>query len=394
MTGGRTRREFLLGGPAAETPDHAARGAAAEPAQPAGQQDRGAEPSLLVHVARRAMACEFEVCLNVGQYPGDAEVAIEALNLVDRLEAQLSVFRADSEVSRLNRTAAAGPVEVEPRLFEVLDLALRLCRETHGAYDITAGPLWEVWGFARRQGAVPSPEQLAEARSRVGGHLVELDSRHRTVRFLQQGVQLNLGSIGKGYALDRCAEQLAAAGICDFLMHGGNSSVLARGTRRTCEEMGTGSERTCLNARETTSSEAPVPISSHPRRSAPWVVGIRDPLHPERRLAEVQLCDQALGTSGAQFQSFRHQGRRYGHILDPRTGWPAEGVHSATVIAPSAALADGLSTAFYVMGPEAALDYCRRHPPLAAVLVSAGSQDGRPAVYTAGLGPEQWRLLP
>ncbi len=98
------------------------------------------------------------------------------------------------------------------------------------------------------------------------------------------------------------------------------------------------------------------------RRRRPWKIGVKDPLRDQRRLGQIELHDRALGTSGAQFQSFRHRGRRYGHILDPRTGWPAEGVLSVTVLAPTAAEADALSTAFYVMGPEAAMDYCRHHP--------------------------------
>ena len=189
----------------------------------------GEGESYLVRVSRPAMACEFEVCLRAGQYPHGTEAALDALDLVEQLEAQLSVFRADSELARINAAAAAGPVVVEPRLFELLELAMRVGQQSGGAYDITAGPLWEVWGFARRAGAVPRGEQLAEARRHVGSHLIELDAGQKTVRFLDPGVRLNLGSIGKGYAVDRCGQRLLAAGIEDFLVQGGNSSVLAHG---------------------------------------------------------------------------------------------------------------------------------------------------------------------
>jgi thiamine biosynthesis lipoprotein len=305
-----------------------------------------------IQFSRKAMASEFEICLPVPRYAGAAASALDALDLVETLEAQLSVFRPESEISRINRTAAQQPVEVEPRLFALVEQALAVSAQTAGAYDVTAGPLWEAWGFARREGAVPAPEQLAEARQRVGAQWVELDHQRRTVHFRQPGVQLNLGSIGKGYAVDRCAERLAADGIDEFRIHGGQSSVLARGQ---------------------------------------WTVGVRDPLRPDRRLGELRLVDQALGTSGAQFQSFRHRGRRYGHILDPRTGWPAEGVLSATVLASTAALADALSTAFYVMGPEASLAFCREHQ-LAAVLVCPARQGPGEEIHTAGLSPEQWNL--
>ena len=112
-------------------------------------------------------------------------------------------------------------------------------------------------------------------------------------------------------------------------------------------------------------------------------MGLRDPLHLDRRLSELRLSNRALGTSGTQFQSFRHQGRRYGHILDPRTGWPAEGVFSATALAPGAALADALSTAFYVLGPEAALSYCGQHPGIAAAIVCPAG--GGLKIHAAGL---------
>jgi thiamine biosynthesis lipoprotein len=357
-----SRRDFLTGKAAADAgalpdPDRQS-----PPNPPAG-------PSYLVHVARRAMACEFEVRFNAGQYEHDTETALEVLDLVETLEDQMSVFRQTSEICHINRTAGREPVKVEPGLFELLELAVRLHGETQGAFDITAGPLSEVWGFARRAGAVPTDEQLAEALRCVGSHLLQLDPERKTIRFGRQGVRLNLGSIGKGYALDRCAERLHQAGIEDFLLHGGHSSVLGRGSQRW------------------------------PRHVPPddpswgWLVGLRHPLRPRRRLAEIRLRDQALATSGSRLQSFVHRGRRYGHILDPRSGRPAEGVLSTTVIAPTAALADALSTAFYVMGPQLALDYCRTRPEIGGVLVCPAHGHGGFEIRTTGLAEGQLRLL-
>ncbi len=316
--------------------------------------------SHLVRFSRPAMACQFEICLCAGQYPQGTEAALEALDQVERLEDQLSVFRPHSELSQINAAAAQRAVEVEPRLFALLQRAMKMSRETGGAYDITAGPLWEAWGFARRAGAVPEEDRLEEARSLVGAQLVELDAVGRTVRFLKPGVRLNLGSVGKGFAVDRCGETLLRHGVENFLVHGGNSSVLARG------------------------SSTPLAAASS-AEPAGWTVGLRDPLRPQQRLRELRLTNRALGTSGAQFQSFRHRGKRYGHILDPRTGWPAEGVLSATAIAPSATFADILSTAFYVLGPEGALAYCRQHVEIAAILVCPASRGGGVEVHSAGL---------
>ncbi|MHC4180078.1 MAG: FAD:protein FMN transferase [Planctomycetota bacterium] len=364
-----SRRDFLTGRAAADAMADSVDGALPDGDRQGPPNRSTAGPSYLVHVARRAMACEFEVCFNAGQHEHDTQTALEALDLVEALEDQMSVFRQKSEICHINRTAAHQPVEVEPRLFELLELAMRLHGETEGAFDLTAGPLWSVWGFARRAGAIPAEGQLAEALQYVGSHLVELDRRRKTVRFSRQGVQLNLGSIGKGYALDRCAEAMHRAGIADFLIHGGHSSMLARGSRR-----GTPDQR----------ADAP---------SGGWVVGLRHPLRGDRRLAEIRLRDRALATSGSRAQSFVHAGRRYGHILDPRSGQPAKGLLSATVIAPSAALADALSTAFYVMGPQPALDYCRDRPGIAAVLVCPVRHSGGFEIRRAGLAEDEMRLL-
>jgi len=363
-----TRRDFLKGKSAAD--------AMADLAQSAVGDDRAgprpgepAAPSYLLRIARRAMACEFEVFLEAGKYANGTEAALEALDLVEALEAQLSVFREDSEISRLNRAAAQGPQEVEPRLFGLLELACRLHAETQGTFDVTSAPLSKAWGFSRRAGTIPTPQQLAEAMERVGSHLVELDSKQRTVWFRQPGVELNLGSIGKGYALDRAAESLAAAGIGDFLLHGGQSSVLARGSK--CEASGDTSDG----------------------RVGGWTVGLRHPLRKGTRLAEIRLRNRALATSGSGQQYFRHQGRRYGHILDPRTGQPAEGVFSATVLAPTAAVADALSTAFYVMGAEAALEYCHGRPEIATLVVCRARRGTGCEIRAAGLAEDDLTVL-
>ncbi|HTU23883.1 MAG TPA: FAD:protein FMN transferase [Pirellulales bacterium] len=312
----------------------------------------------LLEFSRRAMACQFAIFLNAGQSTQQSDAACAALDLVDQLEAQLSIFRDTSEISLINRHAAREPVKIEPRLAELLALAERISRETGGAYDISAGPLVRVWGFVRRQGAMPDDAALAEARAAVGQHLIELDPAGRTIRFLHPGVELNLGSIGKGYALDRAAEVLAAAGASDFLLHGGQSSVLARGA---CVESG---------------------------RAEAWSIGLPHPYRRTERLGQIRLDDRALSTSGSATQFFMHEGRRLGHILDPRTGLPIEGVLSATAIAPTAAEADALSTAFYVLGPQAVEQYCASHAGVGAIFVLPAARYPAIDVRTFGVAEE------
>jgi thiamine biosynthesis lipoprotein len=283
------------------------------------------------------MATRFEVFLPFGT-PHAQEVGRTALDEIDRLESQLTVFQDGSEVSRLNRLAAAGPVPVEPGLFALLQHAARLNSETQGAYDVTTGALTRIWGFSRRQGQIPEATDLEEALSRVGMRLVIFEPENRTVRFDRPGPEINLGSIGKGYALDRAAAQMRERwGQQCALLHGGHSSILAMG--------------------------------SEPGSSLGWTVGIRHPWQPDRRLALVHLRNRALGTSAATFQHLEYNGRKLGHILDPRTGWPAEGIASASVVAPTAAEADALATAFFILGVEATTAYCASHPEIGALLL-------------------------
>jgi len=352
-----TRRDFLTGKAA---PSEA-------PIESAGTEGRDATlETYLIRVTRRAMACEFQVVLNAGQYPNGTETALEALDLVEALESQLSFFRPSSDISRINLLAAEQPVELEPRLFELLQLALKIHAETDRAFDVTATPLWEIWGFSRRAGRVPSDEELAAARTYVGSHLVELDPERKTIRLKKPGVRLSLGSIGKGYALDRCGQRLDAAGVHDYLIHGGQSSILARGTR---------------------AGTPPPPAGG----VGGWSVGVPDPLRKGKHLGQVQLQNTALATSGSAIQFFRHKGHRYGHILDPRTGCPTEGVLSVTVLAPTAALADALSTAFYVLGPEGAQKYCQTRPEIAAVLVCPSRSGTDVEVLSIGLRQDELR---
>ena len=295
-----TRRQFLTGRSAVDAIGNIGRSIGQEfPVPDAGEVPAGR--TYLVQVGRRAMACEFDVYLNAGEHEAATEHAVDALDLVENIEDQLSVYRNRSEVSRLNQVASTRPVAVNERLFRLLRDSIQLHAETQGAFDVTSGPLIKVWGFYRREGKLPTAEALDGARECVGSEHLQLSDQDSTIFFARDGVEINLGGIGKGFALDLCESQLRGAGVSDFMIHGGNSSILAYGKRAGSEEG--------------------------------WTVGIRHPLRPERRLAEITLRNKSLGTSGSGTQHFYHQGRKYGHIIDPRTGQPADGVLSTSVIA-------------------------------------------------------------
>jgi thiamine biosynthesis lipoprotein len=355
------RREFLSGRSLVRALQHATpAGTPAAPTQPP-PADSSAE-TYLVQVGRSAMACDFDILLNAGQYPRGTDAAVAALDLVDQLEAQLTVYRASSEIQSINRLAAQRPVAVEERLFRLLQRAVELHESTRGAFDITSGPLSRAWGFFRRAGEFPTADAVARARAQVGCQWLELDPPTSSVRFRRPGLEINLNAIGKGYALDRCSELLAERGVHDYLIHGGQSSILARGCR-----------------------------AGGPSHGRGWLVSVRHPYRPHERLAEIWLHDRALGTSGPGNQFFHFQGKRYGHVIDPRTGWPADQLLSATVLAPAAATADALSTALFVLGVPESLDYCASRPELAALLVTAGERAGEVVLHALGLQRDQWR---
>ena len=305
------------------------------------------------------MGSYFEMRLGA-QTPGGIELAERALNIIDALESQLTVYRDDSEVSRLNANAHLGPIEVEAGLFRLLERAVAIGTATGGAYDITAGALSEAWGFFRGPKRVPDAETLADARARTGQHHLRLDPEHRTVAFDRPGVVINLGSIGKGYAIDRASQLVTQHWWpTSALIHGGRSSLYALGS----------------------------PPGVFGGR---WGVVVRNPFAPESPLGTLRLRNRGMGTSGASFQNFAHDGRVYGHILDPRTGEPALGPASVTVLAPSAAEADALSTAFYLLGTEATAAFVSDHPEIGAIFIEEGPSDRSPRVVTFGVADDEF----
>jgi thiamine biosynthesis lipoprotein len=315
-------------------------------------------------VGRDAMACRFELVFNAGEMADATAVAVEALDLVDGIEASITVYRDSSDLARLNAAAAEGWQPVDAELLRLLVLARDLHARTGGAFDMAAGALVRTWGFLRRQGRTPEPAELEAARAASGMRHVEIDEAAGRVRFTRPGVELNPGAIGKGFALDCVMDRLRDAGVENVMVHGGSSSVRARGVH------GPGL----------------------PGRRG-WPVGLRHPLRPGRRLATLFLADAALGTSGSGTQFFIDRGRRLGHILDPRSGRPAAGVISATVIAPTAAEADSLSTALYVLGPPGLATIAPAGGEVAAILVTPGAGGGL-RVVAANLPAESWSLEP
>lgn len=292
-----------------------------------------------------AMACRFELVLQGADEPWLRAVGEEALREIERLEAQLSIFRPDSDVSRINARAAREPVRVEPRLFQLLQLAMQVHRDTAWAFDLTVGPLMRAWGFYGEGGRKPSPAELAGAQARTGMDLIELDARNRTVQFLRDGLRLDFGAIGKGYAIDEAVAILRESGVERAFLHGGTSTMYGLG---------------------------------RPIDAPAWTVLVPHPSDPDHPLGQVSLTDRALSVSAVWGKSFVDGDATYGHVIDPRLGHPVRAALLAAAASPSATISDAVSTALLVRGRPHSYRDVRS-------LVVRRSRRGRETVLDAGL---------
>lgn len=323
------------------------------------------EKLALTHVTHRAMATEFVVVLPPHAPRHAVDTALEVLERLDGIEAALTVHSPTSEISQINRFAGKKPIRVCPATLAVIQRALEWSVRTGGAMDITAGPLVDVWGFTTRSGRKPSDSEIAQAREPVGYQNVEIDQDDSTVFLPREGMKLNLGSIGKGDALDRLAGAMRDRQVTDFLIHGGHSSVIASGNESPSDDSG-------------------------------WCVGLSHPTKPTRTLGTLWIKDHALGTSGSGKQFFHHRGQRFSHVIDPRTGYPGSDLMSISVLMRSAADADAAATGLFVEGTagvqtvvQAAPDWL---PPMVAVSPGHRQEDVETHIYgDVGFVPEASR---
>lgn len=337
----------------------------------------------VVTLARHAMNTRFEIVLH-GLDPVRLRAAAEeALGEIERLEDRLSFFRPSSEIARINRRAAFEPVRVTPEIFALLQLAQRLHRETGGAFDITIAPLLRCWGFRAGTGAIPSPEALAEARAQVGMDFVALDERTFTVRFTRPGMQIDLGGIGKGFAIDEAVEILREAGVPNALLHGGTSTAFAFGRNLDGQPWKIGVPCPAEEWKQ------PFPAGSDSPPEAGHIFHHGDSsdapanTHPEKLLAAVPLENSSLSLSAVWGRFFREGRRVFGHVIDPRTGEPVTGAVLAAVVSPSATETDALSTALLTLGAGGLDTITALRPGLQALVVE--EQDGRALVSARGI---------
>jgi thiamine biosynthesis lipoprotein len=268
------------------------------------------------------MGTLFTVYLHHLDEARELEVFQAVFDEIERVEKTFSRFLPSSEIARINREAGQGPVVTDPEVFHLLEYAKNLSGKTEGAFDITVGRLTHAWGFAERKRAIPSSDALEAAEAAVGWKHLQLDAEWRTVEFLTPGMELDLGAIAKGYAVD-CALNLLRSLAVQAMIDAGSSSIAANGDFF----------------------------------SRAWPVCVADPASGDKPLCEVLLGDRALSTSGVKEQSFTMEGRIYSHLLDPASRRREQDSHplqvlQTTVLAPDSKLADGLSTALFLLGPH------------------------------------------
>ncbi len=257
--------------------------------------------------------------------PGHEDTAREAAQLLRSLEQQLSVHLVDSEADRINQNAGNPPIQVDSNVFSLLVRAKELSKQTGGLFDVTIGPLSVLWGITSNSPRVPAPEEIGASRALVDWKKLLLDHENLSVTLAETGMRIDLGGIAKGYASDKVTELYRAAGVASALASIGGNVVV---------------------------------VGARPDGN-PFSVGIRDPLGgPNDAVATLSVTDTTLSTTGAYERYFEIDGTRYHHVLDPRTGYPADtDLMSVTIVSQDGVLADAMSTAIFIGGRQMAETY-------------------------------------
>ena len=272
-----------------------------------------------------------------------AEVAFAAVfGEFDRLDAMMSVWKDGSDIQRLNAAAGDHPVPVSTETREVLGVARQVSESTDGRFDVTFAALSGLWKFDAqdKDDRIPDRREIAQRLPLINYREVEVDEHAGTAFLKRKGMRVNLGGIGKGYAVDRSADILRRSGLRDFMIQAGGDMYVAgkRGER-------------------------------------PWRLGIRDPRGPaDRSFAMLDLTDGTFSTSGDYERFFMKDGRRYHHILDLSVGEPARGCRSVTLVTERAVIADALAKGVFVLGPDAGMALIERTPGVQGVIVSARNE--------------------
>jgi thiamine biosynthesis lipoprotein len=280
-----------------------------------------------------AMGTVFEIKVNGKNSSGHVKAAFDK---VREISEQINYYSDNSELSAINNMAGISAVAVSHDIFDLIDKALKVCRQTGGAFDITIGPLVDIWNFnSRSHTDIPAGNELVYAQHLVNYGNVLINPQNETVKLLYPGMKIDLGAAGKGYAISKARSILVERGVKSAIISAGSSMAVIGDNK-----------------------------------GKPWRIGIKDPRHPDETVGVVTLNGgQAVSTSGDYESYFEIGGKRFHHILNPATGMPADECRSVTIISDDASQADMLSTAVFVMGPKRGLDFVNSFKNVFAVII-------------------------
>ena len=313
---------------------------------PAAQAQGSHRPTARLYTfSHPAMATTFTLYLYSDGAGHAATVSEEVFDEIDRVEQLLSNYRETSELSRVNREAGTGPVTIDPEMLDFLTEAEHWSRVSDGAFDLTVGRLMKTWGFYRHQGALPSPQALQATRAVTGWRKVELEAATRTVRFAVNGVELDPGGIGKGFAVDAAVRVLRDLDVHAALLSAGSSTLYGLGA---------------------------------PPGRAGWRVVVPGPLPTRRVLTVITLRNESLSSADCTQKNFISNGHLYCHIMDPLTLQPVEGRVQVSIVHPSATASDALSNVIFVQTPQQSLRTLAEYAPEARALI-VSDEAGQPS---------------
>ncbi|KGE12858.1 FAD:protein FMN transferase [Sphingobacterium deserti] len=260
----------------------------------------------------------------------------EVINEVQRIENLISEWQPHTQISEVNRYAGVQPVKVDREVFDLTVRALYFSRITDGAFDISIAALDKIWRFDDSMERLPTQEAIQKSVEKVGFQDIILDSNACTIFLAREGMKIGFGSIGKGYAADRCRSILIKSGVTSGLINA-SGDIATWGNQLGGD---------------------------------PWLIGLRNPFNQHKMIRLLKLRESAVATSGSYEKYVEFEGKRYAHIINPKTGYPSTGLVSVTIYGPSAEFANGLSTSIMVMGLKAGIKLLHKYPAYKGIFVT------------------------
>ena len=272
---------------------------------------------------------------------------------ISRIENQISDWKADTQISEVNRNAGVAPVKVTPEVFALVERAIHLSEITNGAFDVSFAAMDKIWKFDGSMTKMPAPDAVKKSVEKVGYRKILLNAKSHTIFLKQKGMKIGFGALGEGYATDKCRDMMMAKGIKAGIVNGS-------GDMSTWGKQPDGSN---------------------------WKVGITNPMHEDTIFAVIPLKQSAVVTSGSYQKFILFNGKRYSHIINPATGYPATGLCSVTVFGPSAETANGLSTSIMVLGKDNGIKLLKKYPAYSCIMIN---DDGR--IFTKNINIKKYKL--